>query len=70
MDPDNTRMMTAALERAGVPVRSKIYHGVAHGVGPASGTAAENWMKEAVEFWRRPGVCPAAGGPAGREGNT
>jgi len=48
---DNTRNMVAALERAGVPVKSRIYHGVQHGAGPGTGTAAENWMNEAVDFW-------------------
>ena len=48
---DNTRNMVAALERAGVPVKSMICHGVPHGAGPGTGTAAENWMNEAVNFW-------------------
>lgn len=51
VDPDNTRCMVTALEQAGVPVKSHIYHGVPHGSGPASGTAAENWVNEAVTFW-------------------
>lgn len=51
VNPDNTRDMVAALEKAGVAVQSKIYHGVAHGAGPATGTAAENWISEAVTFW-------------------
>ena len=53
VNPDNTRDMVAALERAGVPVESRIYHGVAHGAGPATGTVAENWMNEAIEFWMK-----------------
>ncbi len=51
VNPDNTRDMVAALNAAGVPVHSKIYNGVAHGAGPATGTVAENWMNEAVTFW-------------------
>lgn len=51
VNPDNTRDMVAALEKAGVAVQGRIYHGVAHGAGPATGTAAENWMNEAVGFW-------------------
>lgn len=51
VNPDNTRDMVAALESAGVSVESRIYHGVAHGSGPATGTVAENWMNEAVTFW-------------------
>lgn len=51
VNPDNTRDMVAALKTAGVPCESKIYHGVPHGSGPATGTAAQNWMQEATEFW-------------------
>ena len=51
VNPDNTRDMVAALKAAGVPVESRIYHGVAHGSGPATGTVAEGWMNEAVAFW-------------------
>ena len=51
--PDNTRRMIAALEAAGVPHRDKIYHGVMHGAGPATGTAAEGWINDAVAFWQK-----------------
>lgn len=51
VNPDNTRDMVAALEKAGVAVQSTIYYGVQHGAGPAAGTVAENWMNEAVSFW-------------------
>lgn len=51
VNPDNTRDMVTALKKAGVPVEYKIYHGVAHGAGPATGTVAENWIKEATAFW-------------------
>ena len=51
VNPDNTRDMVAALNAAGVPVESRIYHGVAHGAGPATGTVAEGWMNEAINFW-------------------
>ena len=29
-----------------------MYHDVDHGVGPATGTNAEGWINDAVEFWR------------------
>lgn len=48
---DNTRNMAAALQAAGIPVKSMICHGVPHGAGPATGTAAENWINDAVSFW-------------------
>lgn len=51
VNPDNTRNMVQALEKAGVPVKHKIYHGVPHGAGPATGTVAEEWIEEAVNFW-------------------
>lgn len=51
VNPDNTRDMVAALKKANVPVECRIYHGVPHGSGPASGTVAENWMNEAIAFW-------------------
>lgn len=51
VDPDNTRNLTAALQKVGVPVECRIYPNVDHGVGPGTGTAAENWINEAVTFW-------------------
>lgn len=52
VDPDNTRRMTEALKQAGVPYNCRIYHGVMHGSGPATGTAAEGWVKDAAAFWK------------------
>lgn len=49
--PDNTRILAAALQRVGVPVKCRIYPNVDHGIGPGTGTAAENWINEAVAFW-------------------
>ena len=51
VDPGNTRLMAAALERAGVPYRCEIFPGIDHGVGPGTGTAAEGWIDRAVDFW-------------------
>ena len=47
--------MIEALEAAHVPVESTIYHGVMHGAGPATGTAAEGWIDRAVSFWKKQG---------------
>jgi len=55
VNPDNTRRMIEALEAAHVPVESTIYHGVMHGAGPATGTAAEGWIDRAVSFWKKQG---------------
>lgn len=52
VDPDNSRLMAAALKAAGVPHRFEIFPGVDHGVGLGTGTAAEGWIDRAVDFWR------------------
>jgi acetyl esterase/lipase len=49
--PENTKNMAAALEASGVPVSCEIFPGVDHGVGPGTGTAAEGWLDQAVDFW-------------------
>ena len=48
---ENTRLLAAALKKAGVAYRYKTYPGDAHGWGCGDGTAAEGWLKEAVAFW-------------------
>ena len=50
--PENTKRMAAALKEAGVPVQCEIFPGIGHGVGPATGTVAEGWIRHAVDFWR------------------
>ena len=52
VDPENSRMMHAALEEAGVPHLWKMYPGVDHGVGLGTGLACEGWLDEAVQFWQ------------------
>ena len=49
--PANTRRMVRALAAAGVRHECEIFPGVDHGVGPATGLAAEGWIDHAVEFW-------------------
>ncbi|MCR5041514.1 MAG: alpha/beta hydrolase [Clostridia bacterium] len=51
VDPENSRMLDAALARADVRHETAEYEGVGHGVGLASGTAAEEWFDKAVAFW-------------------
>lgn len=51
VNPENTRMMEAALKEAGVPVCAKIFKNASHGIGPGTGTDAEGWIRDAVEFW-------------------
>lgn len=45
-------MMEQALERNHIAHQCEIFPGVDHGVGPATGTAAENWIEHAVTFWK------------------
>ena len=49
--PENTKRMDAALTRAGVDHVCRIFPGVDHGVGPATGLSAEAWIDEAADFW-------------------
>lgn len=51
VDPINSRMMEAALGRAGVPHLAEEYEGIEHGAGLAKGTCAEPWFDHAVSFW-------------------
>ena len=51
VDPVNTTMMKEKLDRVGIRNQCEIYPGVGHGVGPATGTAAEGWIGKAVDFW-------------------
>ena len=52
VDPQNSRMLEAALRAAGVPYRAEQFAGVGHGVGLANGTAAQVWFDHATAFWR------------------
>ena len=53
VDPDNSKMMADALENYHVPHVLKVYPGVDHGVGLGAGSSCENWLDEAVAFWKR-----------------
>jgi len=50
--PKNTELMVEALKMAGVPHKCDVYPGVDHGVGLATGLAAEGWIDNAVEYWK------------------
>ena len=41
----------AAMQRAGIPARIRIFHNAGHGFGTGKGTDAEAWMDGAVHFW-------------------
>lgn len=48
----NTELMRKALESHGIYHVCKIYEGVGHGVGLATGTTAEGWVDEAIAFMK------------------
>ncbi|MBR1572823.1 MAG: alpha/beta hydrolase [Lachnospiraceae bacterium] len=50
--PANTKLMAEALKEASVPAMCEIFKGVNHGVGPATGTSASEWINHAVDFWK------------------
>ncbi len=50
--PKNTELMVEALKAAGVPYACDRYPGVDHGVGLATGIAAEGWIENAIMFWK------------------
>lgn len=52
VDPDNSRMLLAALREKGVPCAHREYPGVDHGVGIGKGLKCEGWFEEAVAFWK------------------
>ena len=51
VDPDNSRMLKAALEESGVPCICREYKGVDHGIGIGKGLPCEGWFEDAVQFW-------------------
>ena len=51
VDPDNSRMLKAALEEKQIPCSCREYAGVDHGVGIGKGLPCEGWFENAVAFW-------------------
>lgn len=51
VDPDNSKLLKAALDAHHIPCRWKEYHGVGHGVGVGKGLPCEGWIRDAVAFW-------------------
>lgn len=52
VDPDNSKMLADALESHHVQHMLRIYPGVDHGVGLGKGLSCENWLDEAIAFWK------------------
>lgn len=53
VDPENSRMLSRALRKAGVPCEFHEYPGVGHAVGLGEGLACDGWVDEAFAFWMR-----------------
>ena len=51
VNPDNSRMLKAALEEKHIPCECIEYAGVEHGVGIGKGLPCEGWFEKAVAFW-------------------
>ncbi|MBE5919997.1 MAG: esterase [Pseudobutyrivibrio ruminis] len=52
----NWRTMKSRLEKmeaSGIPVEFHSYEGMPHGFGLGTGTVAEGWIDDAVDFWER-----------------
>lgn len=53
VDPDNSRMLQASLEKNHIPCLCREYKGVDHGVGIGKGLPCEGWFEDAVAFWEK-----------------
>lgn len=49
---ENSKLLRDALKHQGIPCRYRLYPGTAHGWALGSGTPAEGWLAEAVQFWQ------------------
>ncbi|MGN1141014.1 MAG: alpha/beta hydrolase [Oliverpabstia sp.] len=53
VDPENSKSLAEALEKAQIPCEFHIYQGVNHGASLAKGTSAEGWFNLAIKFWEK-----------------
>lgn len=49
-----------ALQKLGIPTEFHAYEGLRHGFGLGTGTVAEGWIQDAVDFWEDQLVTPGA----------
>lgn len=52
-DPDIMCRRAQKMSGLGIPVAFKVIPGLGHGFGLGTGTKAEGWIDEAVQFWER-----------------
>lgn len=49
---ETMKMRLFYLKKMGIPTEFHVYHGLGHGFGLGSGTAAEGWINDAIKFWQ------------------
>lgn len=49
---ETMKMRLFYLRKMGIPTEFHVYHGLGHGFGLGSGTAAEGWINDAIRFWQ------------------
>ena len=42
-----------AMQQAGIDTEFHVYSGLGHGFGLGTGTSAEGWINDAVDFWEQ-----------------
>jgi hypothetical protein len=50
---DQMQGQTNAIKANGTDALIEVFQGLPHGFGLGTGTAAEGWIKNAVQFWER-----------------
>ncbi len=50
---DTMKSRLEKLEKMGIPTEFHSYKGLSHGFGLGTGTVAEGWLDDAVQFWER-----------------
>lgn len=53
VEPNNSRMLRAALRANNIPCTCIEYAGVDHGIGIGKGLPCEGWFEKAVAFWEQ-----------------
>ena len=51
VDPLNSKRFAEALKAKGIRYEFRMFENTDHGVGPGTGTNAEGWIDEAINFW-------------------
>ena len=54
--PSSMERRIQALTRVGVAAQYRTYPALGHGFGTGTGTSAQGWTDEAIDFWERAGT--------------